>query len=76
MYRTKSEEVQFHLDRSLESTLKLIRSVIDNPSLDPSEQLAYVKMVSEHHRRMATEIESYVVAGLQRGIREKFVSPQ
>ncbi len=65
--RSKQEEVQFYLDRSQESLLTLLRSIIGNPRLPEAEQFHVLKMMEEHHRQIAELIGQRLTAGEKRG---------
>lgn len=74
MYCSNHDEVQFHLDRSLDSLLKLITSISTNPRTAGDEKLVLLKMVSDHHRVIAETLAAKVTAGIEEGINQVVTS--
>jgi hypothetical protein len=52
----KLKEVQFHLDRIRESSLQMIRSIVDNPRLSQLEQIKYLHQIATEHAEIASSI--------------------
>jgi hypothetical protein len=44
---------------------------VDNPTINPHDQLHFVAHIVEHYRGVAAEIEGYVLTGLQRATEAK-----
>lgn len=68
MYCSNHDEVQFHLDRSLESLLKLVTSISTNPRVSGADKLVLLQMVSDHHRVVAETLAAKIKGGLEAGI--------
>lgn len=66
--RSKDSEVQFYLDRSKESMLALLRSIIGNPRLTEGEQFKFLYDVAQHHGAIAELIASRLCEGEQKGL--------
>ena len=64
---SKSEEVQFYLDRSKEALLMVLRSVIENPRLANQDRLEYLRLLAEHHAAIALFIETRISDGEKKG---------
>ncbi len=65
--RSKSEEVQFYLDRSKEALIMVLRSIIDNPRLPNQERLESLRMLVEHHASIASFIAGRITDGENKG---------
>ena len=66
--RSKESEVQFYLDRSKESMLALLRSIIGNPRLTEVEQFKYLYDIAQHHGAIAELIANKLCEGEQKGL--------
>jgi hypothetical protein len=62
------EDVQFHLDRSQEAVLTLLRSILSNPRLAPEEQFVALKAIGSHYRTVAELVEGKLREGEKRGL--------
>ena len=65
--RSKEDEVQFYLDRSKESVITILKSVISNPRLEEAERFAALRMLTEHHQAIADLLKQRLEQGEQRG---------
>ena len=65
--RTKEEEVQFYLDRSKESVVTILRSIISNPRLSEQERFGTLRQIAEHHRFIAELVQQRLDEGERRG---------
>ena len=65
---SKDVEVQFYLDRSKESMLTLLRSIINNPRVPEAEQFRLLRLIAEHHAMIAELIAQRLIAGEEHGI--------
>ncbi len=63
-----TQDVQFHLDRSKESVVSLLRSILSNPRLSPEDQFAALKAIGAHHRAISELVESKLSEGERRGL--------
>lgn len=63
----KVQEVQFYLDRSKESLITTLKSILGNPRLSLEEQVSYMRMMSDHHRDIFEFIEQKLDSGKQQG---------
>ncbi len=57
----KFQEVQFYIDRSVESFLMIMRSILENPSIPQAERYAAVKQVADYHATLALMLETRLV---------------
>jgi hypothetical protein len=64
----KFDEVQFYLDRSKESVITLIKSIIGNPRLPDEVQYASLHLIADHHAAVAELIEAKLRAGEEAGL--------
>ncbi|MCB0354638.1 MAG: hypothetical protein KDD64_13975 [Bdellovibrionales bacterium] len=69
-YQTKEQELQFHLDRTRDSALQMLRSIVNNPTLQPDQQLALLHSLSTKHFDISRFIELTIRAGIDQGLRE------
>lgn len=60
---TKLEEVQFYLDRSQDSLLTMLRSIVANPRLHNDERLTALKMMGDFHHQVADFIWQKICDG-------------
>lgn len=65
--RTKLNEVQFYLDRSKDSLLATLRSVISNPRLSDEDRMLLLRMMGDHHRQVFELIDSRIQEGERKG---------
>ncbi len=65
--RTKLNEVQFYLDRSKDSLLATLRSVISNPRLSDEDRMLLLCMMRDHHRQVFELIDSRIMEGERKG---------
>jgi len=63
----KDQEVQFYLDRSKESVITILKSIVDNPRLSDSEQFQAMHTLASHHFAIAQLIQEKLNNGEQRG---------
>ena len=54
---TKSDEVQFYLDRTIDSALRIMRSILNNPRMSPLEQIDELKRIADFHGSIALDLE-------------------
>ena len=66
--RSKESEVQFYLDRSKESMIAVLRSIIGNPRLTEAEQFKYLYDIAQHHGAIAELIAQKLAEGEEKGI--------
>jgi|LakMenEpi03Aug12_release.lakeMendotaPanAssembly.Ray.scaffolds.fasta_scaffold209890_2 hypothetical protein len=67
--RSKEGEVQFYLDRSKESVVTLLRSILGNPRLTESEQFKFLHDIAQHHGAIADFIAQKLSEGEEKGHR-------
>ncbi len=67
--RSKDDEIQFYLDRSKESIVTVLRSVLGNPRLSDVEQFKILATIADHHRSIAATIDDRLRAGEETGLR-------
>jgi hypothetical protein len=65
--RSKIDEVQFYLDRSQDSLLAVLRSIVGNPRLQGDERLNALKMMGDFHHEVANFIWQKICEGENRG---------
>lgn len=65
--RTKIEEVQFYLDRSQDSLLSVLRSIVGNPRLQGDERLNALKLMGDFHHEVANFIWQKICEGEGKG---------
>ncbi len=65
--RTKLNEVQFYLDRSKDSLLATLRSVLTNPRLSDEDRMLLLRMMGDHHRQVFELIDSRIQEGERKG---------
>lgn len=63
----KIQEVQFYLDRSQDSLLTVLRSIIGNPRLQADERLTALKMMGDFHHEVADFIWQKICEGESKG---------
>lgn len=63
----KIQEVQFYLDRSQDSLLSVLRSIIGNPRLQADERLTALKMMGDFHQEVADFIWQKICEGESKG---------
>ena len=63
----KIQEVQFYLDRSQDSLLSVLRSIIGNPRLQADERLTALKMMGDFHHEVANFIWQKISEGEAKG---------
>lgn len=63
----KIQEVEFYLNRSQDSLLTVIRSIVGNPRLDGDERLAALKLMGDFHREVANFIWQKICEGESKG---------
>jgi len=66
--RTKLDEVQFYLDRSKDSLLATLRSVITNPRLSDDDRMVLLRMMSDHHHQIFGLIDERIRKGEENGL--------
>ncbi len=66
--RSKLSEVQFYLDRSKDSLLATLRSVITNPRLSDDDRMLLLRMMSDHHHQIFELIDSRIEQGERKGM--------
>ncbi len=64
---SKLQEVQFYLDRSQDSLLTVLRSIIGNPRLQADERLTALKMMGDFHHQVADFIWQKICEGESKG---------
>ncbi len=69
--RSKIDDVQFYLDRSQDSLITLIRSIIENPRIPDLERLQALQMLADHHQYIADFISSKISSGEQQGVQKR-----
>lgn len=67
-HRSKIEEVQFYLDRSQDSLLATLRSILTNPRISDDERLQALRMMSDYHQEVFEFITARILDGEQRGL--------
>lgn len=67
-HRSKIEEVQFYLDRSQDSLLATLRSILTNPRISDDERLQALRMMSAHHQEVFEFIAARIFDGERRGL--------
>lgn len=65
---SKDVEVQFYLDRSKESMLTLLKSIISNPRIPEADRFKLLQQIAEHHAMIAQLIGQRLIAGEERGM--------
>lgn len=65
--RIKIEEVQFYLDRSQDSMLAVLRSIIGNPRLQLDERMSALKLMGDFHQQVADFIWQKICEGECKG---------
>ena len=55
-YSKKTKEVQFHIDRSIESSVNLIKSITTNPILTDDNKFDLLASIIKHHQDIANEL--------------------
>ena len=65
---SKLNEVQFYLDRSKDSLLSTLRSVITNPRLSDADCMVLLRMMSDHHLAVHQLISGRIEQGEQNGL--------
>ena len=60
-------EVQFHIDRSKDSVLSTLRSIITNPRLSDEDRMLLLRMMSDHHRQIFELISGRIEQGERNG---------
>jgi hypothetical protein len=65
--RSKIPEGQFYLDRSQDSLLALLRSIVGNPRLQADEHLAALKLMGDFHHEVANFIWKKICEGESKG---------
>lgn len=63
----KLQEVQFYLDRSQDSLLTVLRSIVGNPRLQGEERLTALKMMGDFHHEVANFIWQKICEGESKG---------
>lgn len=63
----KTQEVQFYLDRSQDSLLTVLRSIVGNPRLHNEERLHALKMMGDFHHEVANFIWQKICEGEGKG---------
>ena len=63
--KSKIEEVQFYLDRSLDALITLVRSIVDNPRIPENERFQALCMLAEHHGSITQSIAARISAGIE-----------
>lgn len=63
----KLQEVQFYLDRSQDSLLLVLRSIVGNPRLQADERLTALKMMGDFHHEVANFIWQKICEGESKG---------
>lgn len=63
----KIQEVQFYLDRSQDSLLAALRSIVGNPRLQADERLTALKMMGDFHHEVADFIWQKICEGESKG---------
>jgi hypothetical protein len=63
----KLQEVQFYLDRSQDSLLTVLRSIVGNPRLQGDERLTALKMMGDFHHEVANFIWQKICEGESKG---------
>ena len=66
--RDKLSEVQFYLDRSKDSLLATLRSVISNPRLSDDDRMILLRMMSDHHKQIFELIDARIEQGEKKGV--------
>jgi hypothetical protein len=56
----KSKEVQFYLDRTIDSAVMIMRSIVHNPRLSTEEQIAAIKCIADFHASIALDLEKSI----------------
>ncbi len=69
--KSKIEEVQFYLDRSLDALITLIRSIVDNPRIPENERFQAMCMLAEHHGSITQSLAARISAGLEQCLAEQ-----
>lgn len=54
----KSQEVQFYLDRSVDSAVLIMRSVLENPRLELADKLEALALIANHHSTLALMLQT------------------
>lgn len=67
-HRSKIEEVQFYLDRSQDSLLAMLRSILTNPRISDDERMHALRMMSAHHQEVFEFIAARILDGERRGL--------
>ena len=65
--RSKSEEVQFYLDRSKEALIMVLRSIIENPRFTNQERIEWLRTLAQHHAAIADFIATRIADGEDKG---------
>ncbi len=53
----KNEEVQFYLDRTIDSAVMIMRSILNNPRLGAEEQVEALNRIAEFHGSIALDLQ-------------------
>lgn len=60
----REEQVRFHYDRARESSVRLIKSIVNNPRLSAEEQLDLLVRIAEGHKAISDFITTRVGVAL------------
>ncbi len=56
----KSEEVKFYLDRTIDSALQVMRSIVGNPRLSTEEQIAAIQAIADFHGSISLDLQKCI----------------
>lgn len=68
MTSSLQDTVQFYLDRSRESVVTILRSIILNPRLTDEERLSALKQIVGHHNDITELVSARLAAGEAKGL--------
>lgn len=61
----KAQEVEFYLDRSKESALRIINSILGNPTVTGAEEIVLLRKIASQHAWIATVLGSKIDSALR-----------
>jgi hypothetical protein len=56
--KQKSQEVQFYLDRSIDSAVMIMRSILENPRLSVADRIDALSQIANHHSSLALMLQT------------------
>lgn len=53
----KSEEIQFYIDRVIDSAVMIMRSIVHNPRLSADDQVRAIKRIADLHGSISLDLQ-------------------